>query len=110
MTLKPIAMSTVARLEHDCPWTVAVAVRGDSNDGGFIMRLGKVLASAAVAASLVSAPIAAQASVADVRAESDIQGENIQGGWFIPALAIIAVLVGIWILVDDSDGDRPTSP
>jgi hypothetical protein len=67
----------------------------------------KTLAAVA-AASLVGAPVVAQAAAA--RAGTPVEeGENIAGGWFIPALAIIAIILGIVVLVDDGD-DLPTSP
>jgi ABC-type amino acid transport system permease subunit len=74
------------------------------------MMIKKTLA-AVVAASLVGAPIVAQAAAAQAaRTGSPVEeGENIQGGWFIPALAIIAIILGIVVLIDDGD-DLPTSP
>ena len=73
------------------------------------MRLGKLLASAAVAASLVSAPVSAQAAAADLRTSTKVEGESLAGGFLIPALAILAVILGVVVLVDDGD-DAPVSP
>ena len=75
------------------------------------MKMKQTLA-AVVAASLVGTPVVAQAAAAQVaRTGSPVEdSENIQGGWFIPALAIIAILIGIWVLVDSGDEDLPTSP
>jgi hypothetical protein len=72
----------------------------------------KMTLAAVVAASLVGTPVVAQAAAAQVaRTGSPVEdSENIQGGWFIPALAIIAILIGIWVLVDSGDEDLPTSP
>ena len=73
----------------------------------------KMTLAAVVAASLVGTPVVAQAAVAQAdRTGSPVaEGENIQGGWFIPALAIIAVILGILVIVDSgSDDDLPTSP
>jgi hypothetical protein len=74
------------------------------------MMIKKTL-SAVVAASLVGSPIVAQAATASAaRTGSPVEdAENVRGGWFIPALAIIAVILGIIVLIDDGD-DLPTSP
>lgn len=73
------------------------------------MKLGKMLASAAVAASLVAAPVAAQAAPAELRTGSEIEGENLRGGFIIPLLAIIAIILGI-LAATGGDGDEPHSP
>ncbi len=74
------------------------------------MHIKKTLAALA-ATSLVGAPIVAQAAAADAaRVGSPVgKAEKLQGGWFLPALAIIAIILGIVVLVDDGD-DLPTSP
>ena len=74
------------------------------------MMIKKTLAAVA-AASLVGTPVIAQAAaVQSARASSPVaEGENIQGGWLIPALAIIAVLLGILAITSGGD-DLPTSP
>lgn len=73
------------------------------------MKLAKLLASGAVAATLVSAPIAAQAAVSDVRASTEVEGESLAGGFLIPALAILAVILGVVVIADGGD-DAPVSP
>jgi hypothetical protein len=73
------------------------------------MRLGKVLASTAVAISLIGAPVAAQAAGAEAaRIGSSVEGENLAGGLLIPILAALALGLIIW-QVADSD-EEPTSP
>jgi len=72
------------------------------------MEMRKLLASAAVAASLVSAPIAAQAAPAE-RTSTEVEGESLAGGFLIPALALIAVILGIVVIADGGD-DAPVSP
>jgi hypothetical protein len=63
-----------------------------------------VLAQAATSAS--SAPVATEAA----RSSAEMGDANaIQGGWFIPLLALIAVLLGI-LAATSSGGDRPVSP
>lgn len=70
------------------------------------MMIKKALA-AVVAASLVGTPVVAQAAARTASPVED--AENIQGGWFIPLLAVIAVILGVVFIVDDGD-DLPTSP
>ncbi|HEU4650224.1 MAG TPA: hypothetical protein VFS49_02310 [Croceibacterium sp.] len=72
----------------------------------------KMTLAAVVAASLVGTPVVAQAAAAQAaRTSSPVEdSENIQGGWFLPALAIIAVLLGILAITNGGDGDLPTSP
>ena len=74
------------------------------------MKMNEALA-AVVAASLVGAPVAAQAAAVDsARTGSPVaEGENIKGGWFLPVLALLAVLLGI-IVIADGGNDLPTSP
>lgn len=74
------------------------------------MKIKKTMA-AVLAASLVATPVVAQAAAADgARTGSPVgEGEEISGGWFLPALAIIAVILGLVVLIDDGE-DLPTSP
>ena len=73
------------------------------------MRMRRVLASAMVAASLVSAPVAAQAAPVEVsRTSAEVEGENLRGGFLIPAIAVIAIILGI--LAATGGSDRPHSP
>jgi hypothetical protein len=73
------------------------------------MRLGKILATALLSGSLLAAPISAQAADAK-RLASDVQGENLRGGFIIPVLAVIAVILGILALTDDNNDTLPHSP
>ena len=79
------------------------------------MRFGKIGMAAAAAASLVSAPVLAQAvqpvssvarTSATVENKSDIEGGS---GIIIAILAAAAVIAGIIIAADGSE-DTPTSP
>ena len=81
------------------------------------MRFGKIGMAAVAAASLVSAPVLAQAaqpvsSVSQARTvavsadDSDLEGGS---GIIIAVLAAAAVIAGIIIAADGSD-DTPTSP
>ena len=81
------------------------------------MKLSKALA-AAVAMSLVSAPVAAQAAaapadVSQARIGTDAEGEQLRGGWIIPLIALIAIILGICAGTDvcgGDDDDLPHSP
>lgn len=72
------------------------------------MTLRKALASVAVSASLVIAPIAAQAAPAELRTGTEVEGENLRGGFIIPLIAIIAIVLGI--LAATGGDDDPVSP
>ncbi|KRA83225.1 hypothetical protein [Altererythrobacter sp. Root672] len=76
------------------------------------MKLSKALV-AAVATSLITAPIAAQAATSPfgaARDGSEIEGEALGGGGFIiPLLAAVAVILGI-VAATGGSNDRPTSP
>ena len=72
----------------------------------------KETVAAILAASLVSAPIVAQAATAQAAARTGspvAENEDIQGGWLIHALAIIAILLGILAITNGGD-DLPHSP
>ena len=74
------------------------------------MNMKQALAALA-ATSLVATPVAAQAAAAQVaRTASPVEdAENLRGGWLVPAIAIIAVLLGILAISSGGD-DLPTSP
>ena len=74
------------------------------------MKMKQALAALA-ATSLVAAPVAAQAAAAQgARTASPVEeSENAGGGWLIPAIAIIAVLLGI-LAITSGGNDLPTSP
>jgi hypothetical protein len=70
-----------------------------------------MLASAFVAMSVAAAPVVAQA--AEARSSADIQGEQLRGGFIIPLIALIAVILGLCVATDicgGDDEDLPTSP
>ena len=75
------------------------------------MKLSKVLA-AVVATSLVSAPVVAQAAPASVeqaRVGTEVEGENLRGGFIIPLIAIVAIILGI-LAATGGDGETPQTP
>jgi len=73
------------------------------------MKFGKALASVAVAASLVTAPVVAQAAPAELRSGTEVEGENLRGGFIIPLIAIIAIILGV-LAATGGDDDLPHSP
>ena len=73
------------------------------------MKFGKALASVAVAASLVAAPVVAQAAPAELRTGTEVEGENLRGGFIIPLVAIVAIILGI-LAATGGDDDAPHSP
>jgi hypothetical protein len=75
------------------------------------MSLRKASLAAALAVSMVGAPVAAQTQAAPVqRSGASMEDANeLRGGFIIPLLAIVAVILGILAATDDG-GDPPTSP
>jgi hypothetical protein len=72
------------------------------------MTLKNILAATA-AMSLVTAPVVAQAA-APARAGAEVgDAENLRGGFIIPLIALVAIILGILAATGDSD-DPPTSP
>jgi len=75
------------------------------------MSLFRALTSTAIAASLLAAPVVAQAaqSVVADRTATEVDGEDLRGGFIIPAIAVIAIILGILALTS-TGSDRPHSP
>jgi hypothetical protein len=74
------------------------------------MKLGKALASLAVATSLVAAPVVAQATTAELRTATEVEGENLRGGFIIPLIALVAVILGVLAATSGGGDDAPHSP
>jgi hypothetical protein len=87
--------------------------------GEFDMSFKKASLVAMLAVSMASTPVLAQAAtsatsapVASQTARSSAEMDDasaVRGGWFIPLLAAIAVILGI-LAATSSGGDRPVSP
>lgn len=74
------------------------------------MKLTRTFASAVAATTLMASSIAAQAVAPAERTGDTVQGENLRGGFIIPLIAIVAVILGILVLVDNKDSSLPHSP
>jgi len=83
------------------------------------MSFKKASMVAMLAVAMASTPVLAQTArttaSAPVATESARSGaamddaSELRGGWFIPLLAILAIIAGILAAVSDG-GERPTSP
>ena len=75
------------------------------------MSFKKATVAALLAASMSSAPVMAQtAAPASVQVgESTDSASELRGGFIIPLIAVIAVILGILAAVGGND-DPPTSP
>ena len=71
------------------------------------MTLKNILAATA-AMSLVTAPVVAQAAAPRAGAQVG-DAENLRGGFIIPLIALVAIILGILAATGDDD-DLPKSP
>lgn len=76
-----------------------------------VMKMKHALAALA-ATSLVATPVVAQAATAQAARTASPVGdsENLRGGWVVPVIAIVAVLLGILAITSGGDDDLPHSP
>ena len=81
------------------------------------MRLKKASVAAVLAVSMASTPVLAQSAQTSAaplsvaaRSGADISGEasDMRGGFIIPLIAVVAVILGVLAAVGGSD--RPSSP
>jgi len=75
------------------------------------MKIAKLAVAAAIM-SLATAPVVAQAASqpAPVREGAAVSGsEDLRGGFIIPLIAIVAVILGI-LAMTGGNNDRPHSP
>ena len=71
------------------------------------------LIAATAAVALMAAPTVAAAQSAEVApaTESVTEGSELRGGFIIPLIAIVAIILGILAATQgDDDDDLPTSP
>jgi hypothetical protein len=78
------------------------------------MSFKKASVAAALAISMASTPVLAQTSAASLsvaaRSGADMSDESsdLRGGFIIPLVAVVAIILGI--LAATGGGDRPSSP
>ena len=72
------------------------------------MKLARTVASSLAAATLMASSIAHAAPAP--RTADAVEGENLHGGFIIPLIAIVAVVLGILVLIDNNKHDLPHSP
>ena len=75
------------------------------------MSLRKASLAAALAVSMVGAPVMAQTQPAPVQRSgaSMEDSSELRGGFIIPLIALVAIILGILAATHDG-GDRPKSP
>jgi hypothetical protein len=79
------------------------------------MSLKKASVAAALAVSMASTPVLAQTSAAPLsvaaRSGAQVSGDSsdLRGGFIIPLIAIVAVILGV-LAATSGGGDRPNSP
>ena len=71
---------------------------------------GLIAATAAVA--LMAAPTVAAAQSVEVAPASETvnEGSELRGGFIIPLIALVAIILGILAATNDDDDDLPKSP
>ena len=71
----------------------------------------KGLIAAVTAIALTATPVMAAAAKEVAPATETIEeGSELRGGFVIPLIAIIAIILGILAATNDDDDDLPTSP
>jgi hypothetical protein len=77
------------------------------------MSFKKATVAAALAVSMASTPVLAQSaaplSVSARSGATTADSNELRGGFIIPAIAIVAVILGL-IALTGGNGDRPHSP
>ena len=74
------------------------------------MSFSKAALAAVLAVSMTGAPVLAQ-TAAPARSGAAMEDANeLRGGFIIPLIAIIAIILGILAATNDSDDDLPHSP
>ncbi|HEX8525665.1 hypothetical protein [Allosphingosinicella sp.] len=69
----------------------------------------KRIVTATAAVALMAAPTVAVAQTSMEPATEQVEGSELRGGFIIPLIAIIAIILGILAATHD-DGDPPHSP
>ena len=69
---------------------------------------GLIAATASVA--LMAAPTVATAQSAPEPAKEEVEGSELRGGFIIPLIALIAIILGLCIATDQCGGDDDDLP
>jgi hypothetical protein len=70
----------------------------------------KVITAAAAVAMMAGSTVAAAQTAAVAPANETVEGSELRGGFIIPLIALIAIILGILAATHDDDGDLPHSP
>lgn len=72
----------------------------------------KRIIAATAAVALMTAPTVATAQSAEVAPASETidEGSELRGGFIIPLIAIVAIILGILAATNDDDDNLPHSP
>ena len=73
------------------------------------MVFNKVITAAAAVAMMAAPTVAAAQSAPIEPASESVEGSELRGGFIIPLIALIAIILGILAATND-DGDPPESP
>ena len=73
-------------------------------------RITGAVAAALLVTSTLASPVMAQTATSVARAGAEVEdASELRGGFLIPAIAVIAIILGILAAVGGDD-DGPTSP
>jgi hypothetical protein len=72
--------------------------------------LKKVLTAASAVALMSASTVAAAQSAPVQPADESVEGSEIRGGFIIPLIALIAIILGILAATHGDDEDPPHSP
>ncbi len=72
----------------------------------------KGLIAASTAVALMAAPTVAAAQSVEVAPASETisEGSELRGGFIIPLIALVAIILGILAATNDDDDDLPETP
>ncbi len=77
---------------------------------GFIAAVSAVALSATPAVASASSAAAASRATQVAPADESVEGSELRGGFVIPLLAIVAIILGILAATQGDDDDLPRSP
>jgi H+/gluconate symporter-like permease len=70
----------------------------------------KVITAAAAVAMMAGSTVAAAQTAAVAPANETVEGSELRGGFIIPLVAIVAIILGILAATHNNDDDLPHSP